>query len=266
MKVGFYQFDIIHKNKKANIAKVVESLTGKEFDLIVLPELFSTGYLFDFKEEVLTFAEELPEGDTTHSLEKITNEKNCYIVGSIPEIEDGKIYNTAFVIGPNGYMGKQRKLHLSKLEQKFFSSGSKIRTFDLNGTRIGIVTCFDSWFPEISRILSLNGAQILCQPANFGDEKTLGIIRTRAIENIVFTITSNRIGEETNKDINAAFRGESQIIGPSGQVIAKADKNENLTIIDIDVKEAKLKDNFMSNFKEEWKKYEIKSQNNFSIG
>ena len=140
MKAGFYQFDIIHKNKKANISKVVENLKGKDFDLIVLPELFTSGYLFKSKKEILKFAEELPEGETTHSLEKITNEQNCYIVGSIPEIEDEKIYNTAFVIGPNGYMGKQRKLHLSKLEQKFFTSGSKIRIFDLDGTRIGIVT------------------------------------------------------------------------------------------------------------------------------
>lgn len=266
MKVGFYQFDIVRKNKNANLNKVVTNLSDKDFNLMVLPELFTTGYLFKSKKELIELAEYIPDGDTIQILENITHVKKCYLVGTIPEIEDDVIYNTAIVVGPNGYVGKQRKLHLSKLEQRVFANGKRIRTFDLSGTRIGITTCFDSWYPEVARLLCLNGAQVLCHPANFGGDMTLNINRTRAIENLVFSITANRIGKETLGDIEASFRGESQIINPSGEVIAKAGGDENITIIDIDTEIAKLKDTDMCNFDEEWKKYEIKSQNTFSIG
>ena len=266
MKVGFYQFDVIAKDKEKNLAKVKAELQSKEYDLIVLPELFTSGYLFKNKDEVESFAEYIPDGETIQVLENITNENNCYIIGTIPEIENDIIYNTAIVVGPNGYMGKQRKLHLSKLEQQFFTPGNKIRTFDLNGTRIGIVTCFDSWYPEVARMLCSNGAQILCQPANFGGDMTLNIMRTRAIENLVYTITANRIGEEKSGDITATFRGESQIVDPRGNILAKTDNSENTTIIEIDAELAKQKDTEMCNFNDEWQKYSIKSDNTFSIG
>jgi len=233
MKIGFFQFNVKHGDKNFNLEKVCETLEKVEFHLVVLPESFTTGYLFASPEELAAAAEPVPDGKTTQKLADFTTKKKGFIIGTIPESEAGKIYNTAIITGPNGFVGKQRKIHLPPGEKKLFTKGSQLNTFDLNGVRVGIITCFDSWFPEASRLLTLDGARILCQPANFGGTMSLSIGRTRAIENMVYLITANRIGFEESGDTAAHFRGDSRIIDYNGNILAKADDKENISIVDI---------------------------------
>jgi predicted amidohydrolase len=239
MKVGFYQFNVTYGDKDFNLEKVCEALKEVEFDLVVLPESFTTGYLFGSREELAAVAEHIPDGKTTQKLADFTVNKKGFIIGTIPETEEGKIYNTAIIVGPNGFVGKQRKIHLPPIEKKLFARGTQLNTFDLNGVRVGIITCFDSWFPEASRFLTLDGAKILCQPANFGGTMSLSIVRTRAIENMVYMITANRIGFEESGDTAAYFRGDSRIIDYNGEILAKADDTENISIVDINPDDSK---------------------------
>src|SRR5690606_15396811 len=101
---------------------------------------------------------------------------------------------TAVVVGPNGFVGKQRKLHTTTLEERIFDRGTQLNTFILGTASVGIVTCFDAWFPEASRELCVRGTQLLCQPAAFGGQQTLDLMRTRSMENRVFSATANRTG------------------------------------------------------------------------
>ena len=123
MKVGLYQYDVKFGKKSFNLNKVTDTLLKHNFDLMVLPELFTTGYLFSSKEELISYAEPVPNGETTTALIEVANQKQAYIIGGIAEICGDQLYNTAVIVGPNGYIGKHRKIHLTKFEIPLFDRG-----------------------------------------------------------------------------------------------------------------------------------------------
>lgn len=259
MKVGFYQFDVKLGKIDYNLGKVEETLIQSDFDLIVLPELFTTGYLFSSKEEIFSLSEAVPNGKTVQLLVNIAKRKQAFIIGGIAEVDNNKVFNTAVVVGPNGYIGKHRKIHLTTFEKILFDRGNNIEVFDINGVMVGVEICYDAWFPELTRILINKGAQIICHPSNFGGTESLDIIKVRALENMVYTITCNRIGIEYGRDFDATFRGESQIIGCDGELLQKVDSSECVFIMDIDPNIAKDKNSAMSeNLFKEINIYEVK--------
>jgi predicted amidohydrolase len=167
------------------------------------------------------------------------------VIAGVIEKSDDALYNTALVVGPNGWVGRQRKLHLTTLESGLFQRGTQLETFELRSDTFGIVTCFDSWFPEACRDLSRRGAQLLCQPAAFGGTQTLEIMRVRSMENHVFSATANRIGTETAGDLTVDFRGESQIVDCHGRILAAARGDEAAIVAEVDLTSASLKTNAM---------------------
>ena len=234
MRVAFLQFEPCWGDPQHNLAKVVTALTHQDFHLLVLPELCSTGYLFSSRDVLRTHAEPIPEGPTTQTLVEIARQKNAFLIAGLAEREGTRLYNTAVVMGPSGFVGKHRKRHLSPLEAKVFDRGEGITVFNLNGVVVGVVICFESWFPEACRALVLQGAKVLCSPANFGGPQSLAIGRARAIENNVFFVTANRIGTERLEGFEAHFRGESQIIGPMGELLARAQNQQGVGVVEID--------------------------------
>ncbi|HJY82994.1 MAG TPA: nitrilase-related carbon-nitrogen hydrolase [Candidatus Binatia bacterium] len=234
MKVAFLQFEPSWGDPQHNLAKITAALTTQTFDLIVLPELCSTGYLFSSRDALRAQAEPIPDGPTTQALVEIARQKDAFVIAGLAEREGVRLYNTAMVVGPQGFVGKHRKRHFSPLEAKLFDRGAGLRVFDLNGVSVGVVICFESWFPEACRALVLQGAKLLCSPANFGGPQSLTIGRARAIENNVFFVTANRTGAETLDGFEAHFRGESQIIGPTGDLLARAQGREGVGVVDID--------------------------------
>lgn len=238
MKVGFLQFEPSWGDPQRNIAKVTAALRDQRFDLVVLPELCSTGYLFSSRDELRPYAEPIPEGPTTQALVEIARQKNAFLIAGLVEREGAQLYNTAVVVGPQGVVGTHRKRHFSALEAKLFDRGEDLSVFDLNGVVVGVVICFESWFPEACRAVVLRGAKLLCSPANFGGPQSLAIGRARAIENNVFFVTANRIGAETLNGFEAHFRGQSQIIGPTGDLLARAQDHEEVCVVDLDPQQA----------------------------
>lgn len=256
MKIGFYQFDVMHKQPKVNLQKVAAALQDQEFDLMVLPELFTIGHLFESSNDLRPYAEELKSSATIKALQKMLKGTQAYIIAGIAEKEEEAIFNTAIIVNAEGLVGKQQKVHLTRLEKSIFSPGNKFETFFVGEVNIGIITCFDGWFPEASRQLVLQGAQVLCQPANFGGTGTLDMMKVRAMENLVYVVTANRIGNEKIPGVDASFRGESQIVNPEGVVLTKATQNELLQIIEIDPALAHQKNNVMcEDFWQEWEFY-----------
>jgi predicted amidohydrolase len=135
------------------------------------------------------------------------------------EMDDNKIYNTAVIIDRGSYVGKYRKIHLSDFEKTLFERGNKNGVFKINGIKVGVQICFDLWFPEISRELMLESADLICALANFGGETTYEISRIRAIENLTPMVLCNRVGEEKSSFMTANFVGLSSVISSSGDRI-----------------------------------------------
>jgi predicted amidohydrolase len=255
MKVAFLQFEPRWGDPQYNLTKITAALTHQSFDLIVLPELCFSGYLFPSREALRAHAEPVPDGHTTQALVAIARQKDAFVIAGLAEREGARLYNTAVVVGPQGFVGKHRKRHLSPLEAKVFDRGEALSAFDLNGIIVGVVICFESWFPEACRALILQGAKLLCSPANFGGPQSLAIGRARAIENNVFFVTANRIGAETLEGFEALFRGESQIIGPTGDLLARAQDREGVGVVDIDPSLAGTGKLMGANFDEELQFY-----------
>ncbi len=244
MIVGFVQMNVEFGEKEDNIERAL-SLMEKNLpcDLFVLPELFNTGYSFISKSEVEELAERVPEGVTTEALLDFCKRHDTYIVAGIVEKNEGKIYNSAVVCGPTGFIGKYQKTHLFYVEKKWFARGKTgFNVFNLEKAKIGVMICFDWIFPEVCRVLALKGAEIICHPSNLVLPYAQKAMLTRSIENKVFSITANRVGLEERGGYRFYFTGRSQITNPRMEVLVQAgEKEEKVGLANIDVAEARDK-------------------------
>lgn len=216
MRVGYIQYDV-RRNPEENYAYVRNALPKMDCDVVVLPELCVSGYLFGSKADLLRAAEPVPEGPTTRTMLALSARQHCTIVFGLAERMGDAIYNTAVVVKDGTYLGKYQKIHLSDLEKQLFTRGTGNRVFDLGSCKLGVQICFDLWFPEVSREQIRLGADLLCVPANFGGEETYIIAQTRAMENLTPLVLCNRVGTEATETIDAFFLGKSTILSPSGQ-------------------------------------------------
>lgn len=237
MKVGFFQFSPLLGRKDENIERALSSLRGARADLLVLPELFSTGYLFGTEEETRRSAELIPDGLTFAKLAQAAAREKVNLVYGIAEREGEKLFNSSVLVTSEGDFSVYRKLHLFDLEKLWFSPGDKeLAVVDVGGTKVGMMICFDWIFPETARILALSGADIICHPSNLVlPHYCQNAMVTRCVENGVFAITANRTGVEEREEGKLAFTGRSQVVDPKGHVLVKADESsEGVWTVDID--------------------------------
>lgn len=253
MQLGVFQFDVVPCQLEENLRRITDGTRQLQVDLLILPELCTSGYLLN-REQAERLAIELP-GPGIEPFEHLARHLGAWIIAGVIERSGAALYNTALVVGPNGWLGKQRKLHLTTLEAPLFQRGAELETFELGADTVGIVTCFDSWFPEACRELCRRGAQLLCQPAAFGGTQTLEIMRVRSMENHVFSATANRIGRETTAGLAVDFRGESQIVDCHGRILAAAQSDERAMVVEVDLALANVKANAMcADFTAEWER------------
>lgn len=235
MQAGFLQFDVTG-NLQYNLNRLEFYLEQQRCDIIILPELFTCGYLFETRKELMSRAENIYSGRSTEYMIALSEKYSCTIVFGLAEKENENIFNTAVIVSKGKYIGKYRKIHLSDYEKKLFERGDKNQIFDVDGIKIGVQICFDLWFPEISREQIRMGADLLCVSANFGGHTTYHISKIRAIENLTPLILCNRIGSESVPGMQAEFLGKSTIIDPSGQRIYTApEKKENFGFCNLEI-------------------------------
>ncbi len=235
MRLGFFQFDCQRGNREKNLETVWNRLQGESFDLLVLPELFSTGYFFSDYKEALKQSEEVPGGPTTRFLADLARQCRAYIIAGVAEKGERRAFSSAVVTGPGGYIGHHRKINLTGWEQEIFNGGRSINIFQLGRLRVGLALCYDLWFPELTRVFLEQGVQLICHPANFGGPMSPVIARARAIENVMDVITANRIGTEKGPEGYETFRGESMVINQEGVIIVRVGKDEELQIIELEI-------------------------------
>lgn len=236
MKVGFLQFDPVFGEKEKNLVVVANLLKGIDADLIALPELFNTGYTFLSKDELIKYAEPA-RGPTFEFMLKLAQTYECAFAYGFAENDNGSIFNSAALVAPDGSVGVYRKSHLYYEEKKIFTPGdSGLKVFEYKGTKLGILVCYDWIYPEAMRTLALKGAQIILHCANLVMSYCPEAHKTRALENGVFIVLANRIGEEIRGDRSYRFIGQSEIVDTRGKILYRAQNRPCVYIIDIDPK------------------------------
>jgi len=240
--IGFMQFAPALGNVQATIDridKLGEFCAG--VDLLVLPELCNSGYNFESQEQAWATSEEIGNGVFLQYLESLCLRLGCHIVSGLNERHGSHLYNSAILVGPQGYVGRYRKLHLFMNEKDFFEPGDLgLPVFDIGPCRIGMLVCFDWIFPEAWRVLALKGADIICHPSNLVlPGLAQRAVPIHALTNRFYVVTANRIGCEGD----LTFTGMSTIADPKGQVLAQAPPvGEKVNRIEIDVSLARTKD------------------------
>ena len=214
------QFNIALGDIATNLGKAVGALdrvAEKGAQLAVLPEMWSTGY--DYK-RLSGLAEETPR--VIEALRQKSAEHAMVVVGSLPEKDGEAIYNTAYVIDQGAVKAAYRKIHLFSTmgEDRFLSAGEHSLVVPTSVGRLGVAICYDLRFPELFRKLALEGAEILCIPAEWPkprQEHWRALLRARAIENQIFVAAANCCGPQGKLD----FFGMSLLIAPRGEILAE---------------------------------------------
>ncbi len=236
-KIGYYQFEPHFGMVQKNLERILSALTDVQADLIVLPELPFTGYYFKDRKELKDLAEDVNDSSTVERLKDFCQQQDLYIVTGFAEKAADKVFNSAVLIGPGKIVHTYRKLHLFNTEKDYFDPGdTPLEVALMRDVKIGLMVCFDWIFPEVARMLALKGADILCHPANLVLTYCQQAMRTRSIENSVFTVTANRYGTEKRSHGALTFTGQSQITDPQGTLLSRAEpKADSLSVVEIDV-------------------------------
>jgi predicted amidohydrolase len=220
-------------------------------DLLVFPELSNSGYNFASREEAAGAAESSVDGPFLRHLVGLSREHRVFLAAGLCEQADGRLYNAALLVGPQGRIGHYRKMHLFWNEKDIFTPGDLgLPVFDLDLSllgpdrgaeicRTGLLICFDWQFPEAWRVLALRGAEVVAHPSNLVlPGKAQRAVPALAMLNRVFALLANRTGRERE----LLFTGSSLIASPAGEVLAQATpEGEEILMVEADLAEARNK-------------------------
>jgi len=223
MHVGFVQLDPKILDVEGNVNAALRLIGGKRADLIVLPELFNTGYNFKNRGEIASVAELVPEGATTQALRELSKRDGAMVVAGVAERKGRSLYNSAVVLKDGKYIGTYRKVHLFYNEKKFFKPGLEFKVFG----KVGVMVCFDWYFPESARSLMLKGAEVIAHPSNLVLSNCPEAMKTRALENRVYAVTADRVGIERG----LRYIGQSEIVNPRGRIIYRASATKEECVV-----------------------------------
>lgn len=239
MKIGYIQNTPTFGDKQKNFEEITKLAKGLTADLLVLPELFATGYAFTSKEEAASLAE-TTSGETANFLKQLSAETGAIIVAGFVEEDEGAVYNSSIIVYTNEVIDTYRKLHLFNRETLWFSPGNKpFKVYEINGYKIGVMICFDWIFPESARTLALLGAEVIAHPSNLVLPYCQAAMVTRCLENRVFAVTANRVGREVRGTDDFTFTGSSQITATNGVILSSAPIDQSYArVIEIDPSQA----------------------------
>lgn len=245
MKLALCQMNVV-MNKEDNVKKACEMIreaASKGADIISLPEMFCCPYANKYFREY----GEAADGETVKTLSELAAELGIYLIGgSIPELKDGNVYNTSFIFNRKGeVIGTHRKVHLFDIdveggirfmESDTLTAGRDITVFDTEFCKVGVAICYDVRFPELSRLMALEGAELIVLPAAFN--MTTGpahwdlSMRMRALDNQVYFAAASPA-----RDMDGVYQayGNSCVADPWGEFAAHADEKEGILYCDIDL-------------------------------
>lgn len=221
LRIGVVQNRPEFLKTAANLKSCFDLMDEHRADLWVLPELFASGYVFKTKSEVAKCAE-TSGGPLVSLLNAYAAKNDCAIVAGFPEKSGSKLYNSA-VLALGGKARIYRKTHLFGGEKRFFAPGNTgFWTEKIKGVSVGVMICFDWFFPESARTLALKGAEVIAHPANLVLPWAPEGMKIRSLENRVFSATADRVGVERG----LGFIGQSQIVSPNGSLLTRLGRTE----------------------------------------
>jgi len=218
-----------------------EKAAAEGAELVLFPELVVHGHCTPNTWEL---AEPVPDGPSVRRLADIAGRRHLIVCAGLSEKERDIVFNTQVLVGPHGYIGKQRKLHLSRDEVFYYKGGREIPVFDVGPCKIGIAICYDNQFPEVARVLALRGAEVLLMPhaarfkvwhdkpeseaaARRYSHEFLKKYALRARENACFAVLADQAGRAGYVDLwprdsenQPHHAGAALIWGPDGELIA----------------------------------------------
>ena len=232
-------------DKQANIDKakaMIRESASNGADMVVLPEMFNCPY--DTK-KFRAYAEQAEDSTTLEEVSNAAMNNDIYLVaGSIPELLDGKVYNSCFIFNRNGQiLDVYRKIHLFDVdipemvfnESEAVTAGNRISVVDTDLTSVGIAICYDIRFPELFRLMTLNNAGLMVVPGAFnmktGPAHWKTLIKARAIDNQVYMAVAS---PAPNYDLSYVAYGHSLIVDPWGKVLCEAGGDEEIIYANID--------------------------------
>lgn len=237
LKIAVIQMDVILGEPEANIIKMeklVREANQIKPDVIVLPETWNTGYFpLNIMEQAI-----LSGRKAVAKMSELAKELKIFLVGgSITEAINNQLVNSAKVFNRNGLeIASYQKIHLFSPgdENKFFTEGNKVVTFEIEGYKCGVIICYDLRFPELIRRLVLDGVEILFVPAEWPHPRLdhwRTLLKARAIENQIFTIGCNGVG--LGNGVKSC--GHSGIISPWGEIMSGAGEQEEIIQADLGI-------------------------------
>ena len=236
MRIAMIQMEVkagdVEENRHRGLTLARQAALQAE--VLVLPEIWTTGYRL---KDLDSWAEEA-EGPLLNSLKQIARQHAVWIItGSVPLRRDQGVYNTMLAISPDGVVVAQYdKVHMFSLygEEKYFQPGNKHALFSLSGTKAGMAICYDIRFPELFRLLAVDGAEIVFVAAEWpqvrSDHWRL-LNQSRALENQIYVVAVNCVGEHKG----LTFHGHSLVISPEGVILAEGSDKEEIVVADIDL-------------------------------
>ncbi len=251
-RIALAQISCEQGNKEKNLETIRENVAKAKREgaqLVIFPELSLTGYVV--RDQIYELAERI-HGPSTRFVEGLAKESKLHIIFGMPEASEkaqATLYNSAILVGPKGFIGKYHKMYLpthSVFEEKrYFRPGYQVAVFDTKLGKIGLVICYDIYFPEVTRLTRLKGAQlIVCISASPGIRRSFfeTLTTARAIENTAFLAYVNMAGIEDGLQ----FWGGSRMIGPGGRIIAQAKYDEeDFVVAEVDYADAKSVEAFV---------------------
>ncbi|MCU0411978.1 MAG: acyl-CoA dehydratase activase-related protein, partial [Bacteroidetes bacterium] len=225
----------------SNVRQAITMMENAPAEIYVLPELCTSGYVFAEQSEVEKLAEPI-DGPSIKTFVEFAARRGVYVVAGFAERAE-RIYNSSALIGPEGVIGVYRKIHLFDRENLFFAPGDKgFPVFETRFGKVGMMICFDWFFPESARSLALGGADIIAHPSNLVLPFCPDAMVTRCLENRVFAITANRVGEESRGGHTLSFIGQSEIVRPDGVIVKRLGGiDPGVAMADIDLARARHK-------------------------
>jgi len=243
--VALCQMQVV-EDKNENVAHALDMIkkASQKADIIILPEMWNCPYQTEL---FPLYAEEMDNSPTLNAICKAAKKQETYILaGSIPEKHDGKTYNSSFFINPDGeIIGVHRKIHLFDIdvpdaisfkESQTLTAGNNVTVIDTELGKIGICICYDIRFPELLRLMALEGAELIIVPGAFnmttGPAHWKPLIKVRAVDNQVYVAAASPARD--NKASYVAY-GHSMVADPWGKVISEAGAGEEILYVTIDL-------------------------------
>jgi omega-amidase len=233
-------------DKELNLDKATKMIceaSKNGAEMVVLPEMFNCPYDTD---KFLDYAESMDNSISLKSVSNAAADDGVYLVaGSIPELHDGKLYNSSFIFDRNGkVVNIHRKMHLFDInipneitfkESEILTAGNNVTVFETDLAKIGVAICYDMRFPELFRLMTIKGAELVVVPGAFnmttGPAHWETTIRARAIDNQTFMAVAS---PSKNIDLSYIAYGHSMVVDPWGNIIAQAGEDEEIIYATID--------------------------------